>query len=87
MLNECSKLAAYLGLSAHRGPSDSEKLGRKCTAGLSTLMHEVRIKRINKETFRQQINRARFVNVPVLKMKDGTARIPLKYQAKHLRSK
>lgn len=82
-LSEIARLAAYVGAPCRAANDNpSEKLGRSCVSGLSIVVHEVRTKRINAETYRQQIKRALFINVPVLVKPDGTQRIPLKYQAK-----
>lgn len=82
-LSETAKLAAYVGAPCRAANDNpSEKLGRSCAAGLSNVVAEVRIKRINAETYRRQLRQAQFINVPVLVMKDGTQRIPLKYQSK-----
>ena len=59
----------------------------KAKAGKGVLEPElskssVNTKRINTETTRVRLAQAKFINIPVLVMKDGTGRIPLQYHAR-----
>ena len=44
---------------------------------IRNMRSDVRVRRINRETLRSKLAQALFVNVPRLRMKDGTVRAPL----------